>query len=61
MKNISKSLWGIVFVLIGLFIGLNSFGILDINLFLMDGGHYLLLFHVLLDYLILKMEENLEI
>ncbi len=33
MKNFSRSLWGVVFVVIGLVIGLNSFGITDIDLF----------------------------
>lgn len=33
MKNISKGLWGIVLIVIGLVIGLNSFGITDIDIF----------------------------
>lgn len=33
MKGISRSLWGVVLVAIGIVIGLNSFGITDIDLF----------------------------
>lgn len=33
MKNISKSLWGIVLIAIGVIVGLNSFGITDIDIF----------------------------
>ena len=33
MKNISKGLWGIVLIGIGLVIGLNSFGVTDIDIF----------------------------
>ncbi len=33
MRNISKSLWGIVLIAIGLVIGLNSFGVTDIDIF----------------------------
>jgi len=33
MKNISKGLWGVVLILIGLVIGLNSFGVTDIDIF----------------------------
>ncbi len=33
MKNISKGLWGIVLIAIGVIIGLNSFGVADIDIF----------------------------
>ena len=33
MKSISKSLWGIVLIAIGVVVGLNSFGITDIDIF----------------------------
>ena len=33
MKNISKGLWGIVLIAIGVVIGLNSFGVANIDIF----------------------------
>jgi len=33
MKNTSKILWGIILIAIGVIIGLNSFGITDIDVF----------------------------
>ena len=47
MKRFGDFLWGLLFITLGLIIGLNALGITDINIFLMGGGLYLLLFHVL--------------
>lgn len=33
MKNFSKVLWGVFFVIIGIIIGVNALGIADINIF----------------------------
>lgn len=38
MNNIKNILWGIILVIIGVIIGLNTIGITDIDIFLMDGG-----------------------
>ena len=40
MNNFSKVLWGIVFIAIGIVIGLNALDITSINIFF-NGGHYL--------------------
>ena len=41
MKSFGNVLWGIVFIVVGLIIGGNALGIININIFLMDGGLYL--------------------
>lgn len=33
MKNIENILWGIVFIIIGIIVGINALGIVNINLF----------------------------
>ena len=33
MSNLSKILWGIVFIVIGIIIGLNALGVTNINIF----------------------------
>ena len=38
MNNIKNILWGIILVIIGVIIGLNTIGITNIDIFLMDGG-----------------------
>lgn len=55
MKS-SNILWGLVLILIGIIFGLNALDIADINIFLMDGGRYLLLFLVLLICLKIKIK-----
>ncbi len=41
MKNFGNVLWGIVLIIIGIIVGGNALGITNINIFLMDGGHFL--------------------
>lgn len=40
MKKFGNVLWGIVLIVVGLIIGGNALGITNINIFLMDGGHF---------------------
>ncbi|MBR2315613.1 MAG: hypothetical protein IKA56_03120, partial [Clostridia bacterium] len=42
MKKFSNILWGLLFIALGVIIGLNSFGVTDINLFF-DGWWTLLI------------------
>ena len=42
MNNFKNIIWGIVLVTIGIIFGLNELNITNINIFLMDGGHFLL-------------------
>lgn len=42
MNNMKSILWGVVLVLLGVLVGTNSLGITNIDIFLMDGGLYLL-------------------
>lgn len=61
MKDLSRILWGIVLILLGIIWGLNATGVTNIDIFfdaLMDGGHYLLLCQVLYLWLILKIMEK---
>lgn len=39
MKKYTNIMWGVIFIIIGIIIGLNALGLTSINLFLMDGGH----------------------
>lgn len=48
MKRISDIMWGLIFIIIGVILGGNALDIFNINLFLMVGGHYLLLYQHLL-------------
>ena len=40
MKNLSKILWGMVLIVLGIVIGLNSLEITNIDIFLKVGGRY---------------------
>ena len=33
MKKVSNSLWGVLFIIVGIIVGINSLGIADINIF----------------------------
>lgn len=57
MNNFSKILWGIVFIVVGLIIGLNAFDILSVNLFF-DGWWTLIIIIPCLIGLFNNEEEN---
>ena len=50
MNNIKNILWGIILVIIGVIIGLNTIGITDIDILLMDGdfSYYCTMFYRLI-------------
>ena len=58
MKDLSRILWGIVLVLLGIIWGLNAAGVTNIDIYFDGCGHYLLLCQVLYRWLILKIMEK---
>lgn len=44
MKNISRIIWGVVLVVVGVLFALNALDIADVDVFLTDGGRCLSLF-----------------